>query len=766
MHARSIVVVLRGGDRSVVVGCRGAARDLARTVGFDPADQVRIATAVSEVVRVAIQHADGASLTLRQVQLPGRRGLEVVVEDTGATFADLDRALPNGGSAAEPEPGLVAALRLMDEYEVQPLEPRGARVRVCKWLPVPHGAADQDVPGRVEVETVPPGRGAPEAGGPGLAAPPEGAGPPAGEDGALAVQRGRVILYAPSGSGRLPTLRPGPHVAVRVNGTPVQRLRVVRPGDRIEVELIHDEPAVDLRVEVSPDGLEAVLHVERRPGRRYALADRPPSADLTLTAVPVETLPPPPVSRETIMTALQAAGVVYGIDEAAVRAVQASDESGAVIVARGLPPVPSQDGRTEVHFEDAPYVLAAPPDEALRADPLELYRVSTVAPGALLATRHPPRAGHPGRKVTGEVIPVATPKDARLRIGPGVLSDEEHQRAYAARGGRPTFHRGVVAVLPLHTVYGDVSPETGHVVFDGDVLVIGDVGESMRVEAGGRLTVGGVVSGAEVRAEEGAAIGRGIVRSRVVVGGQAAAALELAAALRPVQRQVEQLVTAVRFFKQQASVTARVAALGDGPIVRALVERKFAGLPRLVEGLLGMASRAAQAGAEGWDELVSTLYRAVTGPPGREGVAVDDLARIARRLGELAESLGASQGQPADVFTRYIHNALVEASGTVRMPSGACHYARIRAGRGFVMESGVFRGDEIVVQAGRVVLDEVGSPTGSKVWIAIVETGEVVARLVHPGVTVSIGGRRHDFVAPARLVRVRPTDTGLEVGPG
>ncbi|HEY8498652.1 MAG TPA: hypothetical protein VIK90_05335, partial [Limnochordales bacterium] len=83
-----------------------------------------------------------------------------------------------------------------------------------------------------------------------------------------------------------------------------------------------------------------------------------------------------------------------------------------------------------------------------------------------------------------------------------------------------------------------------------------------------------------------------------------------------------------------------------------------------------------------------------------------------------------------------------------------------------VMESGVFRGDESVVQAGRIVLDEVGSPSGAKVWIAIVETGEVLARLVHPGVTVSIGGRRHDFLAQARFVRVRSTESGpLEVGP-
>lgn len=346
MGARSIVVDLRGGDLAVV-GCRGAARDLARVVGFDPVDQTRIATAVSEIVRNAVRYANSVSLTLRQVEAPGRRGLEVIVEDRGPGIADLERVLRGGYSTSGGlGPGIAGARQLMDEFEIESAPSRGTRVRMCKWLPLPQA------PARAQQE---------------------------GETGAF---------------------------------------------------------------DVSPDGLEAKLHVERRPGTRYVLAHQPPTSDLTLVAMHAETVPPPPVSREKLMTALQAAGVVYGIDELALGAAQTSTESGSLVVARGLPPIPPGDGRVEPHFEDAPYVPAEVSEEATRVDLLSLHRVSTVAPSALLATKHPPRPGHPGRKVTGESMAVARPRDVALRAGPGALLDEEGLRVYAARDGRPTCNAG------------------------------------------------------------------------------------------------------------------------------------------------------------------------------------------------------------------------------------------------------------------------------------------------------------------------------------
>ncbi|GBD30771.1 hypothetical protein HRbin32_01880 [bacterium HR32] len=122
-------------------------------------------------------------------------------------------------------------------------------------------------------------------------------------------------------------------------------------------------------------------------------------------------------------------------------------------------------------------------------DLLGLFQVPSVRPGELLAEKIPPQEGRPGRTVTGQEIPVPPARDLALHAGPGALVDESGLRVYAARGGRPCFSGGIVRVLPQYVVAGSVDANTGHVEFDGDVVVQGDVGESMRVAAAGKVTV-------------------------------------------------------------------------------------------------------------------------------------------------------------------------------------------------------------------------------------------------------------------------------------
>lgn len=117
---------------------------------------------------------------------------------------------------------------------------------------------------------------------------------PLGQDGTAAIQQGQVVVTPPAGTGRWPVIRSGAHTLVMVNGIAIHWPQVVRNTDQIEVRVVDDPPAAEVKVEVSEDGLKAVLFVERRPGRRYTLPDHPASVDLTVTASPAETIPPSP----------------------------------------------------------------------------------------------------------------------------------------------------------------------------------------------------------------------------------------------------------------------------------------------------------------------------------------------------------------------------------------------------------------------------------------------------------------------------------------
>ena len=117
-----------------IVEARVAARSLAKYIGFDGADLVMIATAVSEVARNIIQYAKSGEVVLSVVQGRARRGLEVVARDEGPGIADIQQAMTDGFSTSRGLGlGLPGSKRLMDEFLVESKVQQGTTVTMTKW---------------------------------------------------------------------------------------------------------------------------------------------------------------------------------------------------------------------------------------------------------------------------------------------------------------------------------------------------------------------------------------------------------------------------------------------------------------------------------------------------------------------------------------------------------------------------------------------------------------------------------------------------------
>ena len=107
MNERRAVPLAASSD---IVAARHASRELARQLGFGPADQTRLATPVSEIAPDAIQYAAGGVRVITAEPNCDGNIIRVVVEDHGPGIADLDTALdPSGGL----ETGLPAARSLV-----------------------------------------------------------------------------------------------------------------------------------------------------------------------------------------------------------------------------------------------------------------------------------------------------------------------------------------------------------------------------------------------------------------------------------------------------------------------------------------------------------------------------------------------------------------------------------------------------------------------------------------------------------------------------
>ncbi|HEV7731980.1 MAG TPA: ATP-binding protein [Candidatus Binatia bacterium] len=118
------------------VAARQRARDIAAALGFDTADQTRLATALSEIVRNAYRYAGGGSVSFSIEGSTVPQVLVMRVRDQGPGIADVRRILDGRyQSTTGLGLGIVGSQRLMDRFEIESAPSTGTVVTLKKLLP-------------------------------------------------------------------------------------------------------------------------------------------------------------------------------------------------------------------------------------------------------------------------------------------------------------------------------------------------------------------------------------------------------------------------------------------------------------------------------------------------------------------------------------------------------------------------------------------------------------------------------------------------------
>ncbi|MCW6511564.1 ATP-binding protein [Lichenifustis flavocetrariae] len=107
-------------EQTDILHARSAGREVARQLGFGTVDQTRLATAISEMARNALNYGKGGTCTIvTEKGQDGRLTIRVLVEDHGPGIADVALALkPGFSSGGGLGQGLPAVRRLMDHLEI------------------------------------------------------------------------------------------------------------------------------------------------------------------------------------------------------------------------------------------------------------------------------------------------------------------------------------------------------------------------------------------------------------------------------------------------------------------------------------------------------------------------------------------------------------------------------------------------------------------------------------------------------------------------
>jgi serine/threonine-protein kinase RsbT len=116
-----------------VILARFIGRDEAAKLGFAPAMLTRIATAISEITRNVVQHADcPGAMRIGHGREGERRGMRIIVSDKGKGIQHPKLHLEEGKVGALGS-GLSSIRRLVDQFDLQSSPGSGTTVTMEIW---------------------------------------------------------------------------------------------------------------------------------------------------------------------------------------------------------------------------------------------------------------------------------------------------------------------------------------------------------------------------------------------------------------------------------------------------------------------------------------------------------------------------------------------------------------------------------------------------------------------------------------------------------
>lgn len=186
-------------------------------------------------------------------------------------------------------------------------------------------------------------------------------------------------------------------------------------------------------------------------------------------------------------------------------------------VAQAMAPTPPREPEIKYYFNTDPFRIGKIKEGGV-IDFRDRGAVPQVQEGDLLAEKIPGIEGTAGVDLLGKPIPSAKPRPLHLQCGPGTKRDHTGMKVFATKNGRPErTSSGVFHVFPEHQVKGDVDFHTGHVIFDGHVIVRGSIKEGFQVKSGS--LVAREINKAEVETENDVGVMEGVIGAHIRAGG-------------------------------------------------------------------------------------------------------------------------------------------------------------------------------------------------------------------------------------------------------
>lgn len=389
-------------------------------------------------------------------------------------------------------------------------------------------------------------------------------------DGFIEVRDNQIFIINPSKKGKQPILVPNPEVRVLVNSSLLTKERVVFEED----EIIWEVPnKAEYKISTSKDNLCVYLHLSPELFTMFRLKNKKRSNQFIIeTELVKKTLNTEDVVSQ-ISEAVFKRGVRVEINTTAIIEELINPTFKAVIIAEGLPVIPARDGFIKQYFSST--ISEVLEEIQGVVDFKNRIKIPVVEAGEVIAEIIFPKDGMPGYDVFGQSLDPKSPKKIVVRTKPRVKITADGQ-VIALLSGRPTVTGNSIKqfdVLEAYEVSGDLDISTGNILFNGDVIIRGDVKDNMTVECSGSIFVFGNVYHSVLTASQNISIYGNIINSRLNGGQFGLYYSEAYKVAQHLSSALKHLLSALNQLKNAMDI--KEFESGIGFITATLVEKKF-----------------------------------------------------------------------------------------------------------------------------------------------------------------------------------------------
>ncbi len=399
-------------------------------------------------------------------------------------------------------------------------------------------------------------------------------------------------------NGSSPTLLANEPLKLYINDSEVRTETAVSSKDRIRWEIV-EKPLFDIHV--SEDKLYAYFQLCSKERYAWRLIDTEPSLKVALTAEEDKDIVLETVHFHHVFAMLEQQFIKSNLGVAVIQQELVDPTYKPVVIAKGKAAVPGRDAQLEIYFPEQ--VENHFFDVGGSIDFRNHLQIPSVNKGEMIAKKIPMAYGVPGYDVYGGVIVPPLPKDIMVVAKSNVELTPDGE-VIALKDGRPRLTGGKIKTFDISTAYvvsGDVDIETGNIVFSGDVIVYGNVTDTMIIESLGNVYVYGSVYNATITATGSIHVRGNVIGSKLYSGYFGVMFNRLYQTAKWLVDKIEQLHSAAQMLAKV--LEQRKQSIRWGQMILLLMESKFNDIPVKIKELLSVISNIQHLKKEEYQKL-------------------------------------------------------------------------------------------------------------------------------------------------------------------